>query len=481
MVPAERENFPSNGGHWSEREVNLGAFKDARLGSRFVEILRCLSDRMGGTIPLACQDWASTKAAYRFLSNPRVEEGDILSGHFDATRSRYAATQGTVLLLQDTTEFTYQRRNPHDVGFTKSVNSGRDSEGRLRHHAVCGILLHSSLAVTTDGLPLGLAAVKFWNRDKFKGTAQLKRKINPTRVPIEAKESIRWLDNLRQSLALLGQPERCVHVGDRESDIYELYCLAKELGTHFVVRTVVDRLAGNGGHTVKSEMATAESAGTHVIELRGEDDAIERVTLDIHYKRIHVLPPIGKQKRYPSLDLTIIHAVELAPPPGRKPILWKLVTDLEVASREEAIEKIQWYAMRWKIEVFHKILKSGCRAEDAKLRTADRLANLMAVFCIVSWRVLWTSMIARVSPEADPQIALTPAEIAILDRLVGDAGNRRAMPGTLLLYLTKLARLGGYLARMSDPPPGNTVIWRGLRRLADIQLGAEISNNQLCG
>src|SRR3546814_19077735 len=100
--------------------------------------------------------------------------------------------------------------------------------------------MHSSLAVTEDGLPLGLAAVKFWNRQKFKGTAQLKRRINPTRVPIEAKESIRWLENLRQSIALLGQPERCVHVGDRESDIFELYCLAKELACHFVVRTVVE-------------------------------------------------------------------------------------------------------------------------------------------------------------------------------------------------------------------------------------------------
>jgi hypothetical protein len=123
-------------------------------------------------------------------------------------------------MLQDTTEFTYQRRDPHAVGFTKSVNSGRDKKGRLRHHAICGILMHSSLAVTVEGLPLGLAAVKFWNREKFKGTAQLKRKINPTRVPIEAKESIRWLDNMRQSLALLGQPERCIHIGDRESDIY---------------------------------------------------------------------------------------------------------------------------------------------------------------------------------------------------------------------------------------------------------------------
>lgn len=163
-----------------------------------------------------------------------------MSGHFDATRTRYLASEGTVLLLQDTPEFTYQRRNPHDVGFTKSVNSGRDSKGRLRHHAVCGILMHSSLAVTTDGLPLGLAAVKFWNRDKFKGTAQLKRKINPTRVPIEAKESIRWLDNLRQSLALLGHPERCVHVGDRESDIYELYCLAQDIGKRAFLCTFLD-------------------------------------------------------------------------------------------------------------------------------------------------------------------------------------------------------------------------------------------------
>lgn len=141
--------------HWSEDEVDIGAFKDVRLGRRFAGLLRCLGDRMGGTIPFACQDWASTKAAYRFFSNPNVEEEDILRGHFDATKTRYAASEGPILLLQDTTEFTYQRRNPHDVGFTKSINSGRDRNGRLRHHAVCGILMHSSLAVTEDAPWLG--------------------------------------------------------------------------------------------------------------------------------------------------------------------------------------------------------------------------------------------------------------------------------------------------------------------------------------
>ena len=125
---------------------------------------------IGESIPLACQDWANTKAAYRFFANKRVQEGDILSGHFDATRARFEAARGTVLLLQDTTEFTYQRARPELVGITKDVNSGKDKKGlpsAISHFP--GILMYSSLAVTTDGLPLGLTAVKFWTRKKFKG------------------------------------------------------------------------------------------------------------------------------------------------------------------------------------------------------------------------------------------------------------------------------------------------------------------------
>ena len=137
--------------------------------------------------------------------------------------------------------------------------------------------------------------------------------------------------------------------------------------------------------------------------------------------------------------------------------------------------------MRWKIEVFHKILKSGCRAEDAKLRTADRLANLVSVFCIISWRVLWLTMLSRTSPDSPPTVPLADEEIVLLDRLVGDARNRKTKPGTLIFYLTKRARLGGYLARAADPPPGNTVIWRALTRLTDIKLGAEIAGDHHVG
>jgi hypothetical protein len=465
---------PDAAEHWTEREVDETAFKDVRLGRRFSELLKQIGDGMGESIPFACQDWANTKAAYRFFANERVEEGDILSGHFAATRARYDATDGPILLIQDTTEFSYQRANVSAVGVTKSVNSGRDKRGRLRHHTVCGMLMHSSLAITTQGLPLGLAAVKFWTRKKFRGTAALKKKVNPTRVPIEKKESMRWLENLRQSIDRLGQPERCIHVGDRESDIYELYCLTQDIGAHFLVRACVDRLAGDGGHTIATEMEETSVKGLHHVEVRNDKGEITKVTLEIKFRRITVQPPIGKQKRYPSLELAVIHASERGAPKGRKPIEWKLITDLPVRGRAEAIEKINWYAMRWKIEVFHKILKSGCRAEDSKLRTAERLANLMAVFCILSWRVLWLTMLNRIAPNASPTMALTDSEIALLDQLVGDSGNRRCKPGTLSFYLTKLARLGGYLARTGDPPPGNVVIWRGLSRLTDIEIGAEL-------
>lgn len=460
--------------HWTDREVDEGVFKDARLGKRFRELLIQLGGGMGESIPFACQDWANTKAAYRFFSNDRVQEGDILSGHFGATRERFEATEGTVLLLQDTTEFSYERARPELVGMTKSVNTGKDQKGRPRSHTLCGILMHSSLAVTTDGLPLGLAAVKFWTRKKFKGTAALKKKINPTRVPIEQKESVRWLDNLRQSIDLLGDPSRCIHVGDRESDIFELYCLTQELGTHFIVRMQTDRLAGDGAHTISSEMEEIAIKGLHRVQVRDQNGEMTAVTLELKCKRIHVQPPIGKQKRYPALDLTVIHATERDAPKGRKPIDWKLMTDLPARTRAEVIEKIDWYALRWKIEVFHKILKSGCKAEDSKLRTADRLANLMAVYCILSWRVFWLTMLNRAAPDAAPTTALTASEISLLDQLVVDAGSRRCRPGTLSYYLTKLARLGGYLARSNDPPPGNTVIWRGLSRLIDIEIGAEI-------
>jgi hypothetical protein len=260
------------GATWFDREIAGCHFADERLKGRFRKLLMQMGGAVGQTIPLVCQDWANTKAAYRFFSNARVSVADILSGHFQSTRERITTADGLVLVVHDTTEFTYQRDRPELIGITKLItNSRHDLAGKPRSYTACGILMHSSLAITTEGLPLGLGAVKFWTRDKFKGTAALKRKINPTQVPIEQKESVRWLENLRQSTGLLDDPGRCIHIGDRESDIYELFCTAQEVGTHFLVRTCVNRLAGNGDHTVADEMDEVAVRGLHRVEVRDEN------------------------------------------------------------------------------------------------------------------------------------------------------------------------------------------------------------------
>jgi hypothetical protein len=457
-------------GAWLEREVAGCEFQDTRHGKRFRTFLGQLSERIGGSIPFACQDWASTKAAYRFLSNERVSEEKILAGHFACTRERFCtACGGPVLVLHDTTEFIYRREETGAIGIVSKQQTRYDT--RPRYHTTCGVLMHSSLVVTQEGLPLGLAAVKFWTRDKFHGANALKRRINPTRVPIEKKESYRWLENLRQSTALLAEPERIIHVGDRESDIYELFCTARDARTHFLLRTCVDRLAGEGDHTIADEMREVRVQGLHRVEVRNKKGEVSEAVLELRYRRIRVLPPIGKQKMYPELNLTVLHATERNPPKGRDRIDWKLITDLPVHSRKDAVEKLRWYAMRWKIETFHKILKSGFKAEEVRLRAAERIVNLIAILCILSWRIFWMTMVSRTTPVAPPELAFTPTEMYLLDQLVRDTSRQLSPKPTLSLYLTKLAQLGGYLARAKDPPPGNTVMWRGLTRLTDIQLG----------
>ena len=452
---------------WVDRELGDGGFPDRRLKARLGKLLGDLGRRVGGTLPAACQDWAATKAAYRFFSNPRVDEGVILAGHFAATRARFDATTGPILVLHDTTEFSFTRDNPEVIGQLSLL--------KTRHATVtlCGLLMHSSLVLTPGGVPLGLAAVKFWTRDKFKGTNALKRKVNPTRIPIEQKESVRWLENLRQATALLADPPRCVHVGDRESDIYELFCAAEEARTHFLVRTCVDRLAEDGGTTISEVMGSEPVRGVHQVEFRDDHGRVSTAELDVRFRRLTVRPPIGKQRRYPALSLTVIHADEREPPTGREPIRWRLLTDLPVDDLKAATGKLDWYAQRFKIETYHKVLKSGCRAEQARLRTAERLTNLLAVLCVVAWRVFWLTMTSRATPDVPAEVAMTKEEIEVLDRLAGD--TEPPPRPTVSHYLVAVAKLGGYLARAKDPPPGNMVVWRGLTRLMDIHLGFELS------
>ena len=450
------------------RELDGGVFPDQRLKARLGKILGDLGRRIGAAVPMACQDWAATKAAYRFFSNRRVDEGIILAGHFAATEARFAATCGPMPVLHDTTEFSFQRDRSEAIGQISII------KGRHATHTVCGLLMHSGPVLSSEGVPLGLAAVKFRARQKFNGTNALKKRVNPTRIPIEQKESYRWLENLRQSARQPGDPPRCVHIGDRESDIFELFCAAEEAETRFLVRTCVDRLAGDGGTTISREMESEPIRGAHEVEVRDDRGRVSTAVVDLRSRRMTVRPPIGKRRDYPTLSLTVLYADERGTPEGREPIRWRLLTDCPVDDLASATEKLDWYAQRRKIEAFHEVLKSGCQAERSKLRSAERLTNPLAVLCVVGWRVFWLTMTNRATPRAPAEVALTKAEIAILDRPAGDT-SRPTKP-TLSHYLVRIAKLGGYLARAKDPPPGNLVIWRGLTRLMDIHLGFELSD-----
>jgi hypothetical protein len=454
-----------NEAEWVQKEVEGCDFGDRRLGKRFEKLLTALAGRIGNSLPVACQDWANTKAAYRFLTNERVSEQEILAGHFQSTRERVKATEGPILVLHDTTEFSFTRQEQTAIGLLRKLPVQSAFGSRV---LACGILMHSSLAVTTDGVPLGLGAIKFWTRKRFKGTDALKRKINPTRVPIETKESIRWLENLQHSTALVGEPQRCIHIGDRESDIYELFCLAQKEKTQFLLRMCVDRLAGDGTTLISKLLAQAPVKGPHCLQVTNKQGKQREAKLEIKFLPLVVHPPQYKKRAYPALSLTVIEARERGRVKKAERIVWKLITNLPVRSLRAAIEKLSWYAMRWKIETFHKILQSGCRAEESRLRTAERLVNLLALFCILSWRVFWVTMLRRAAPYLKASVVFTPSELRLLQSLP----TRNAVGSASLdCSLLQLAKLGGYLARATDPPPGPLVIWRGLSRLTDIQLG----------
>lgn len=218
------------------------------------------------------------------------------------------------------------------------------------------------------------------------------------------------LENLRLSTELTAAPDRCVHVGDRESDIYELYCLSEELGTRFLVRSCVDRLAEDGGTTIAKVMAEVQSSGAHEVRFRDGHGKDHCAVLSVRHASMTVFPPIVKQRKYRYQDLQIIRAEELDPPEGRAPVFWKLITNLPVTTHAVAVHKLEWYALRWKIETSFRTLKIGCRIEELRLVTADRLANCIALCCVVAWRVSWLTMFSREAPKASPAAVLTDVE-----------------------------------------------------------------------
>lgn len=391
-----------------------------------------------------------------------------MEGHFNSTTSRINHSDEPVLILHDTTEVTFNRKSPQKIGYTRKCANRRGLFDHDKERAMCGILMHASLAITPEGIPLGLTANKFWSRDKLKDAKALYRGTNATRIPIEKKESYRWLDGISKSNENINTPENLIHIGDRESDIFEFFTRAIQEKSHFLVRVKVDRRSDKD--TMFRNISKSKIIGTYNLSYKDRKGNDINTMLDVRAELMIVRPPFGpKSKIYPDLNLTIITARERRSPKGRERIEWKLMTDLIVKNLEDAIEKLKWYSLRWKIEVFFKVLKSGCKITDSKLRTAESLSKMIALNCLIAWRIFWMTMVIRESPSITPMIGITKIEKIVLDKLKPDTE-----PSTLSNYFLKIAKLGGYLARASDAPPGNTVMWRGFSKLKDIVLGIEI-------
>lgn len=420
------------------------------------------------TIPQACGPWSSTKAAYRFFANESVQPEDILHGHRQATLERMR-TQTIVLALQDTSSLNYSAH---------PATQGLGPIGTVRQRSI-GLLSHSTLAVTPSGQALGVLAHECHARAKV-GSAKDRHQR-----PVKEKESGKWLDSLSacQQVAAECPQTTLVSVVDREGDLYELFAQAAasvDGRVQALVRARHDRkvAAPRGKKNLwKWLRKQAVAAKLHVEIHRRAGQAPRRAILSVRFASVRLCPP-QRGKDQPVLSLCAIEAWEQHPPKGVEPIHWRLLTTLPVGTARQALEKIQWYAMRWQIEVMHKILKSGCQIEQRQLATARRLKRVLAVDLVVAWRLLSVCKAARQTPDAPASDWFSRDECQALWCVI--FGNNRPPTNvpSIREFVRWTAQLGGFLARKSDGEPGPITLWRGLQRLNDLVWMWKISHKK---
>ena len=444
------------------RHVDLG---DQRLNKRLVRLVDDLLRAPEASVPVASGDWAATKAAYRFWDNPRVDPHDIRAAHRDVTLERIDAHRHEPLLvLQDTTSFDF------------TDHPGTTGLGYLAGSKRFGLWLHTALAVSRAGVPLGPLHQFTWTRD----LKDLGKRALRNQKETADKESQRWLDALAATEAALPPEQMVITVADREADFYDLFAAPRRPGSHLLIRAKprrrVRQVEGLLGRAVRATAA----AGTMAVELRrGDDRPPRQAVLTVRFATVDLAPPSThvRRKELPHLRLTAILAEEEDPPEGQEPVRWWLLTTLPIHGLADAMQAVAWYTLRWLVERYHYVLKSGCRIEQLQLETAERLQRALATYAVVAWRLLWLTYEARRHPEASCQGVLTPEQWQVLHRVVKKTDRIPASPPSLREAVRQIARLGGFLARKGDGEPGVKTIWRGLRRLDDLVTGSRLSRH----
>lgn len=454
-LPAPRVSAPAD---WVEEEFGGADLGDKRLSNRLVELARDFYARPQASIPQACGSLARTKAAYRWLSNPMINLQAVLQPHYEAT-TRRIAEQRVVLAAQDTTSFNY-------TGLSSADGLG-PINSTVRNSAL-GILMHDTMAFTVEGLPLGLIDVQAWAR----GPEKVANKDERQNLPIRSKESGKWLRSFDATVAVQAAcPETTVvSVGDREADIYELFALARSIpgGPEILVRAKHDRLMSEGNARLWDHMRGQDVIVERVVDVpRTKSGPARRATLAIRFSTVMLKPP-KRARPIATIELWAVLATEIDPPADVTPLEWMLLTTLEVATADDAIEKLEWYAKRWGIEIYHKAIKSGCRVEERQLATEAGLENCLAIDLVVAWRIMHLTLLGRQDPEQPCTGFFNEHEWKAIYAFSDGPDQIPAESPPLREMTRKVAALGGFLGRKSDGDPGIKCLWLGLQRLDDI-------------
>jgi hypothetical protein len=341
------------------------------------------------------------------------------------------------------------------------------------------LIVHDTMAFSLEGTPLGLIDVQCWARNG----AEFGKKHRRKQLPIEQKESRKWLQSFRH----LGQiQQQCpqtmlVSVGDREADIYELFHLALEdpSGPKLLVRAEYDRLLADGQGHLWSIVEQQPLAGTRQLQVpRRSNRAARQARLEIRFAKVTLQPPHAKA-RYGSLTLSAVLAQEVDAPESVEPLRWMLLTTCGVDSFADATEKIDWYTKRWCIEIYHRTLKSGCQIEERQLGSATRIEACLAIDMVVAWRVYHLTKLGREVPDVPCTVFFEEAEWIALSAFISKDPIPPAQPPSLRHAIRMVASLGGFLGRTGDGEPGTKSLWLGLQRLDDITATAKIFNPRL--
>jgi hypothetical protein len=442
---------------WAEEEFGGCQLPDARLQERLLTLARDFYARPMANLPQCCGSRAKTKAAYRFLEHEQTTMHTLMQPHYRATEARLAQ-EAVVLAVQDTTSLNYTTHAATDgLGPIGSWPKGPQ-----------GLHLHSTLAFSTAGTPLGLVDVQCWARDAQSFGKKAKRHS----LPIEQKESYKWIASYRAVAAI---QQRCrksmlVSVGDREADIYELFreALADPQGPKLLVRAEHNRQVQAEQGLLWPTLQAQPVSGIQMLHVpRQGARAAREARLAIRFAAVRLAAPTG-HKGEAALPVWAVLAQEEQAPAGVKPLEWLLLTTLPVEEFEQAIEKLQWYARRWGIEVLHRTLKSGCRIEQRQLGQADRLEACLAIDLVVAWRIFHLTKLGREVPHAPCTVYFEEAEWKALLAFTRGTPAAPDQPPSLREAIRLVATLGGFLGRKGDGEPGTQTLWIGLQRLDDI-------------